>query len=150
MSAAAGAPPPPPPTNSLATQPCRCSPFDDLPAELLLILYRYLGLEQFMNLALVIHPTLLRHSMVPELTTVSFVRMLSDVHALHITQSNTQSAVARMPVELWLQIAEYLEPANSIGLVIALGGRFWQLSNRPSDELVTWLRVWSRRARKKD
>jgi hypothetical protein len=138
MSAAAGAPPPPPPP------PPHNSPFDDLPAELLLYLYQYIGLEQFMNLALVIYPTLVRHRMVPELTPRTFVRIVSDSR-LSPTAPNNPSAVARLPVELWLQIAESLEPANSIALVFAMGHRFWRFPGRPSRELVTWLRVWSRR-----
>lgn len=142
MSSAAGAPPPPPPP------PPRSSPFDDLPAELLLELYRYIGLEQFMNLALVIYPTLSRHRMVPELTSETFIRIVHEAHLPSI-KSNNSSAVVRMPVELWLQVAEYFDPASSIALVFALGPRFWRFPGRPSKELATALRVWSRRSREK-
>ncbi|KAH8701186.1 hypothetical protein GQ44DRAFT_632396, partial [Phaeosphaeriaceae sp. PMI808] len=125
------------------------SSFDDLPAELLLILYDYVGLEQFVNLALVIHPTLLRHTMVPELSHKTYDRITSGGHHLPLaTRFDSCSAVSKMPVELWLQIADCLEPANSIGLVFALGPQFWQYPGRPSKELATWLRIWSRRARK--
>jgi|TARA_R110002003_G_scaffold214_41_gene16350 hypothetical protein len=139
---AAGAPPPPP------DPPRRCSPFDDLPAELLLILYDHVGLEHFMNLALVIYPTLLRHRLVPELTPETLARIIREVH-MPAVRANHPSAVARMPVELWLQIARHFEPANSISLIFALGTWFWQLSERPSGELLVWLRTWSRRARKR-
>lgn len=139
MAAPAGTSPP-------SLSPPSTSPFDDLPAELLLMLYRYVGLGQFVNLALVIYPTLLRHTMAPKLTPETYHRMTNQRNAPHTTRRNTRSAVAKMPVELWLQIAEYLEPANSIGLVFALGPQFWQYPGQPSSELATWLRVWSRRA----
>ena len=137
MSAAAGAPPPPPP-------PSRSSKFDDLPAELLLILYDLLGLEDFMNLALVIYPTLRRHRMVPELTNDTFSRMINE--AVDREMYGTSPAVARMPVELWMEIAQDLQPANGIALVFALGSRFWRFPRDPSRELCRWLRVWSARS----
>ena len=112
------------------------------------MLYEYIGLEQFMNFALVVYPTLLRHRMVPELTFQTFVRIISEIR-LPATYTNTGSAVSRMPVELWLQIAEYVEPADSIGLVFALGDQFWRFPAEPSRELVTTLRVWSRRGRRR-
>jgi hypothetical protein len=111
------------------------------------MLYEYIGLEHFMNLALVIYPTLMRHRMVPELTRQTFYRIVSDIHLGAIAANNLRS-VDRMPVELWLQIASYLEPANSIALVFALGHQFWRFPGRPSTELVTRLRVWSRRRRR--
>jgi hypothetical protein len=147
MSAAAGAPPPPPPP---PPPPRHNSGFDDLPAELLLMLYQYIGLEQFMNLALVIYPTLMRHTMVPELTPRTFIRIVSDVDIERPSgKSNAWSAVTRMPVELWLHVAEYLEPVNSIALVFALGSQFWRFPGKPSEDLVMWLRIWSRRSRRK-
>jgi hypothetical protein len=143
MSAAAGAPPPPPPP-----PPPHNSSFDDLPAELLLMLYQYIGLEQFMNLALVIYPTLMRHTMVPELTPQTFTRIVSNTERMS-GMDDTRSAVTRMPVELWLHVAEYVEPVNSIALVFALGTQFWRFPGKPSEDLVTWLRVWSRRSRRR-
>jgi hypothetical protein len=100
-----------------------------------------------MNLALAIYPTLMRHRMVPELTSATFVCIVRQVH-LPFTRLNLSSAVARMPSELWLQIAEYSDPASSIALIFALGPRFWRFPGPPSKELVTALRVWSRRSRK--
>jgi hypothetical protein len=142
MSAAPGAPPPPPPPPPAPNG----SPFDDLPAELLLELYQYIGLEHFINLALAIYPTLARHRMVPELTRQTFCRIVSDFHPKDASP-NSRRAVGRTPVELWLQIAGYLDPANSIALVFALGHQFWRFPGRPSKELVTRLRVWSRRTK---
>jgi hypothetical protein len=72
------------------------------------------------------------------------MRIVSDM-LLPGSPPDAQSPVARMPVELWLQVAEYLEPANSISLTLALAPRFWRFPGRPSRELITWLRVWSRR-----
>ncbi|KAF2028594.1 hypothetical protein EK21DRAFT_69493 [Setomelanomma holmii] len=111
------------------------------------MLYEHVGLEHFMNLALVIYPTLLRHRLVPELTPTILDRIIREVHIPAI-RVNHPSAAARMPVELWLQIARQFEPANSIALIFALGPWFWQLSERPSRELLSWLRTWSRRSTK--
>jgi hypothetical protein len=144
MSTAAGAPPPPPPPPFPHS-----SSFDDLPAEILFMLYQYLGLDPFLNLALVIYPTLLRHRLVPELTPKTFGRIVSDMLVPPDTPPNALSPANRMPVEMWLQVAEDLEPANSIALVFALAPRFWRFPGRPSNELVTRLRVWSRRTKKK-
>jgi hypothetical protein len=47
-----------------------------------------------------------------------------------------------------LQIADYLEPANGIALMFAVGSRCWRFRGRPSVELRTWLRVWSQRYKK--
>lgn len=137
MSAAAGAPPPPPP-------PPRCSGFDDLPAELLLILYRYLGLGQFMNLALALYPTLLRHRLVPELTP-EVVKSITSTPRSTFNNAKSCSAMERMPMELHLQIAEYGEPADGIALLWALG-----IFHRAqiSDEFLQILRIWSRRSEK--
>jgi hypothetical protein len=139
MSAAAGAPPPPPPP------PPPHNSFDDLPAELLLEIYQYIGLEQFMNLALAIYPTLMRHNLVPELTPETFARIVCEENA----PPDISSVVGRMPSELWFQVAQYFDPASSIALIFALGPRFWRFPGRPSKELVAALRIWSRRSRKR-
>jgi hypothetical protein len=97
-------------------------------------------MEEFINLALVIYPTLLRHRMVPELSPKTTARIVAGVKS-----QCGMAGPASMPVELWLQIAGYLEPANSIALHFALGPGFWRFPGTPSQELVTWLRVWSRR-----
>jgi hypothetical protein len=104
------------------------------------MLFQNLGLEQFINLALVIYPTLLRHSMVPELSSKTAARII-DTSGLRVFNV----AADRMPAELWLQIADYLEPANGIALMFAVGPRCWRFRGRPSEELRAWLRVWSRR-----
>lgn len=111
------------------------------------MLYRDLGLAQFMNLALAIYPTLLRHRMVPEITPRTLVRIISDANGQATGSSpNGHAAAARMPVELWLQVAGYIEPEHSLALVLALGPRFWRLSYAPSPELAMTLRIWSRRS----
>ncbi|KAH3982250.1 hypothetical protein HBH98_014300 [Parastagonospora nodorum] len=134
MSAAPGAPPPPPPHRPS---------FNDLPAELLLMLYDNIGMEEFINLALVIYPTLLRMRLVPELSPTTTTRIVADARVQD--RNGRLDAPNRMPVELWLQVASYLEPANSLALIFALGPRFWRFPGTPSKELVSWLRVWSRR-----
>ncbi|CAN9444849.1 unnamed protein product [Alternaria alternata] len=63
MSSAAGPPPPPPPPPrkpSFNGNLCD-NLFDLLPAELLLIIYEYVGSGNLMNLALAIYPTLEQH-----------------------------------------------------------------------------------------
>lgn len=141
MSAAAGAPPPPPP-------PRRTKDLDDLPAELLLMIYEYIGLTNFMNLALAIYPTLQRHGLVPDLTVETLIRIIYEWQRVGDT-SDTQSAVNRMPVELWLQVAEYLEPSNTFALVFALGNRFYRFQAAPTQDTLNRLRIWSRRSRRK-
>lgn len=113
----------------------------------MMMLYEYLGVTSFFNLALVIYPTLLRHHMVPELTFPTLVRIIRDTeHSLYNTDDRT--IVARMPNEMWLQVAHDADPANSISLLLALGNRFWRFPGRPSEELEQMLRTWSRRSRK--
>ncbi|KAF2826121.1 hypothetical protein CC86DRAFT_292449 [Ophiobolus disseminans] len=111
-----------------------------------MIIYRYIGLDQYMNLALAIYPTLLRHRMVPALTAETIFRISCDASS-PLFEPESPSALARMPIELWLQIAEYGEPANSVALHWALGLRFWRSFERPSAEIVDMLRVWCRRDR---
>lgn len=109
------------------------------------MIYRYIGLDQFLTLAIAIYPTLRRHRMVPELTPFMVDRMIKDNRSLSF---GPQSAVGRMPMELWLQIAEYGAPANSIALHWALGLRFWRSKTRLTPELVQLLRIWSQRSKK--
>jgi hypothetical protein len=112
------------------------------------MIYRYIGLNQFLNLAVAIYPTLLRHRMVPELTPYMVNRIMTDDRSLVFGE---ESAIGRMPTELWLMIAEYGEPANSVALHWALGLRFWRSEVHPgvSAELMQLLRTWSRRSKKK-
>lgn len=111
------------------------------------MLYRDLGLAEFMNLALAIYPTLLRHRMVPEITPRTLVRIINDACGQGSgSLPDGHTAAARMPVELWLQIAGYVEPEHSLALVFALGPRFWRLARPPSSEMTTTLRTWSRRS----
>lgn len=147
MSATSGAPssssplrPPPPPPS------CRISPFDDLPAELLLYIHSYLGLQSYTQLALAIYPTLRRHGLVPPLTIPTFVRLSRD--SQRTPSSSNPRALAQLPTELWLQIADLGDSTDNISLVFALCGQFWRVLERVDDETWTRLRVWSRRSGK--
>lgn len=101
-----------------------------------------------MNLALAIYPTLHRHGLVPRLSVETFMRIVSEWRRTDII-SNGQTAVSRMPTELWLQIAEYLEPADTFALVFGAGTRFYRFKDRPSTETVWRLRTWSRISRQR-
>lgn len=112
------------------------------------MIYEYIGLGNFMNLALAIYPTLQRHGLVPGLTVETLIRIRYEWQRGE-ADSNNLSAVSRIPVELWLQIAEYLEPSDTFALVFAIGNRFYQFQQAPSQETLDRLRIWSRRWRKK-
>ncbi|KAF1844609.1 uncharacterized protein K460DRAFT_95053 [Cucurbitaria berberidis CBS 394.84] len=144
MSTAAGAPPPPPPP-----PPPRAPNFDDLPAELLLMIYEYIGLSNYMNLALAIYPSLQRHGLVPVLTVETLIRIINEWQYAGLIPSDAQNAASRMPTELWLQIAGYLEPADTFTLVFGIGNHFYRFWQRPTKETISRLRIWSRRSRKK-
>jgi hypothetical protein len=111
------------------------------------MLFESLGLEQFINLALVIYPTLTRHGMAPELSEKTAMRII-DTSGLRFPLP--AAAVDRMPAELWLHIVADLEPANGIALMFAIGPRCWRFRGRPSEELRNWLRVWSQRDKKSE
>ncbi|KAF1833927.1 hypothetical protein BDW02DRAFT_569567 [Decorospora gaudefroyi] len=143
MSAAAGAPPPPPPPPPPPGPRNNDNCFDGLPAELLLIIYRFTGLGNFLNLALAIYPTLQQHNLAPELTTTTLVRVFRESNTFPIT---TTPSIAQVPVELWLQVAQYLEPADDISLILALAPWFRREMTRATRDR---LRIWSRRCRKK-
>jgi len=111
------------------------------------MIYGYIGLNQFLNLAVAIYPTLLRHRMVPEITPETVTRIMTEGRLLTFGEG---SAIGRMPMELWLEIADYGEPANSVALHWALGLHFWRSEQvQPSAELMQLLRVWSRRRRER-
>ncbi|KAF2128853.1 hypothetical protein P153DRAFT_27252 [Dothidotthia symphoricarpi CBS 119687] len=132
--------PPPPPTPS---------PFDLLPAELLLTIHQYLSLSHSLNLALAIYPTLRRHGLAPALTPQTVLRITRQQRSVQgsVQQSAPQQAVARLPVELFLQIAEHLEPGDGIAMVFALDARFYrgEGGGGVSAETGGRLRVWGRR-----
>ena len=112
------------------------------------MVYEYIGLMNFMNLALAIYPTLQRHGLVPDLTVETLIRIVHEWQHDDII-SNGQTAVSRMPTELWLQIAGYLEPADTFALVFGAGNRFYRFKEQPTMETIVRLRIWSRRSRKK-
>ncbi|EMD59184.1 hypothetical protein COCSADRAFT_175741 [Bipolaris sorokiniana ND90Pr] len=136
MSGAAGAPPPPPPPPGPSTHG---NPFDDLPAELLLIIYEYVGNSNLVNLALAIYPTFQRHNLSPELTSTTLAHMLS-----LSSRPPMYPGIVYMPAELWLCVARYLEPADILSMMFTFGAVFGQpLTQSTRDRL----RVWSRRLR---
>lgn len=112
------------------------------------MIYEYMGLANFVNLALAIYPTLQRHGLVPNLTNETLVRMTSEWQR-NGAVTNTNAAVSRMPVELWLQIVNQLEPSDGFALVFAVGNQLSRLNNPPSKATLDRLRIWSRRSRKK-
>lgn len=129
------------------TNPHPISPFDALPAELLLILHAHLPLDSFLDLALVIYPTLLRHRMVPALTPPTYNRIIANARRLTPSSRDPGLVISRVPLELWFQIAGYLEPGDSVALVWALGPGFWRWPRRLGGVVEGWLGVWSRRSR---
>jgi hypothetical protein len=141
MSAAPSASSPPP----YPSPSHRISPFDDLPAELLLHIHSYLGLQSYTHLALAIYPTLRRHGLVPPLTIPTFVRLTRSSQRI---PTSSPRALAQLPTELWLQIADQGDSTDNISMVFALYGHFWRLLEPM--EVETWmrLRIWSRRSRK--
>lgn len=112
------------------------------------MIYEYIGLMNFMNLALAIYPTLQRHGLVPYLTVETLIRIIHEWQDADVITGG-QTAVSRMPTELWLQIASYLEPADTFALVFGVGNRFYRFREQPTVQTVQRLRIWSRRSRKK-
>lgn len=143
---AVGAPPPPPPPPPPPSY--HCATIEDLPAELLLMIYKHIGLGVFMNLALAIYPTLQQHGLVPDLTSDIVDCIENDWHGTFVGDT-LQSAVSRIPRELWWQIAGYLEPIDLMRLVFAVGSRFYYFQDTPSKETLERLRIWARRLRKR-
>lgn len=141
MASAAGAPPPPPPP----PPPRGASSFDYLPAELLLEIWEYLSVNSSMQFALALFPTLRRHSLIPQLTLPTYMRITRDNTEHRILGRGSTAVLARLPMELWLQIAELGNSRDNISLMFALAGQFFQFQERPSEETKTRLHVWARR-----
>ncbi|OSS47810.1 hypothetical protein B5807_06502 [Epicoccum nigrum] len=137
MASAAGAPPPPPPRGA--------SSFDYLPAELLLEVWKYLSVNSSMQFALALFPTLRRHSLIPQLTLSTYMRITRSNTEPRVLRGGDATVLARLPMELWLQIAELGNSRDNISLMFALAGQFFQFQERPSDETKSRLRVWARR-----
>ena len=140
MASAAGAPPPPPPP-----PPRGASSFDYLPAELLLEIWEYLSVNSSMQFALALFPTLRRHSLIPQLTLSTYMRITRDNTEPRVLRGGNATVVARLPMELWLQIAEMGNSRDNISLMFALAGQFIQFQERPSNEMKSRLHVWARR-----
>ncbi|KAI4946486.1 hypothetical protein J4E91_007174 [Alternaria rosae] len=69
-------PPPPPPHKPFSGNETCDDLFNLLPAELLLMIIRYAGVGNIMNLALAIYPTLQRHRIAPELTEDTYINIV--------------------------------------------------------------------------
>lgn len=121
------------------------NPFDRLPAELLLIIYEYVGTSNLMNLALAIYPIFQRHNLAPELTPATLTHMLR-LSNRPASLSTHPGAVVRMPAELWLFVARHLEPVDILSLMVTFPAVFDQNLTQQTRER---LRVWSRRSREK-
>jgi hypothetical protein len=130
-------------STSATSAPRRTSSFDDLPAELLLYIHSYLGLRSYLQLTLAIYPTLHRHGLVPALTVATFIRL---TRAAQRTPRSTPRALAQLPAELWLQIADLGDSTDNVSLVFALSGQVWRVQERVEDPTRTRLWVWSRRS----
>jgi hypothetical protein len=113
-----------------------------------MMLLPLVNLREFVNLALVIYPELLRHRLAPELSPASLQRMLRSGPSTEAEPTtNRPQAVSRIPPEIWLQIAESLEPANSLALIFAIGPLFWRIPGNHILELRSLLRATNRRSR---
>lgn len=125
--------------------------FDNLPAELLLIIYSYISVGNGLSLALAIYPTLRRHNLVPELTADTLIR-LANHGQRHLAMTMSMAPLptaARLPPELWAQIMDYLDASNTLALGFAMGPSFYDINRPLSQAAMDRLRIWSRRARKK-
>ncbi|KAF9701799.1 hypothetical protein EKO04_000100 [Ascochyta lentis] len=140
MASTAGGPPPPP---SLPPPP-GASSFDHLPAELLLEIWEYLDVNSSMQFALALFPTLRRHSLIPQLTLPTYMRIIRDNTQCGLSGGITE-LLARLPMELWLQIAELGNSRDNISLMFALAGQFFRFQGRASKATKTRLYIWSRR-----
>lgn len=138
MASAAGAPLPPLPSRD-------ASCFDNLPAELLLEIWEYLSVNSSLQFALALFPTLRRHSLIPQLTLPTYMRITRHGTECRTPSTGSTAVLARLPMELWLQIAEMGNSRDNISLMFALAGQFFQFQERASGETKARLRVWSRR-----
>lgn len=142
MISTAGAPPPPPPP---PPPPRRTSFFDELPAELLLEIWEYLSVNSSMQFALALFPTLRRQGLIPQLTLSTYMRIIRDDTECRVPSGGNTVVLARLPIELWLQIADLGNSRDNISLMFALAGQFLGFHERVSKETKTRLHVWSRR-----
>lgn len=139
--ASASAPPSPPPPPPLQ----RNSSFDRLPAELLLEIWNYLNFSSSMQFALALFPTLRRHSLIPQLTVPTYMRIIRDDTQSRTFSRGSTEVLAKLPMELWLQIAEMGNSRDNISLMFALAGQFFRFQELASRETKQRLNVWSRR-----
>jgi hypothetical protein len=108
------------------------------------MIYRYADFNSFINLTLAIYPTLRSHNLAPELSSATLAQVLDRPRASQVP--TTTPNIPRLPSELWLLVAQYLEPADTMSLVFALGQRFVRTANRDTRDR---LRIWSRRSKEK-
>ncbi|KAH6642539.1 hypothetical protein C7974DRAFT_385613 [Boeremia exigua] len=98
-----------------------------------------------MGFALALFPTLRRHGLIPQLTLSTYMRITRDDTERRALGTSSTSVLGRLPMELWLQIAEMGNSKDNISLLFALAGQFFQFQERPSDETKARLHVWARR-----
>ncbi|OAL55571.1 hypothetical protein IQ07DRAFT_639239 [Pyrenochaeta sp. DS3sAY3a] len=123
--------------------------FDRLPAELLLLMFDHLNVEQFASLALAVYPSLQRHRLVPELTVDTLFRILHVRRGWNLTVPHSRTGVESLPVELWLHIADHLEPSDAFALAYAVDPAFYWVRHRHTPATAMRLRCWSRRFRRR-
>lgn len=98
-----------------------------------------------MQFALALFPTLRRHSLIPQLTLPTYMRITRDDTECRTLSQGSTEVLARLPMELWLQIAELGNSRDKISLMFALAGQFFRFQERASQETKMRLHVWSRR-----
>ncbi|KAF2633189.1 hypothetical protein BU25DRAFT_307189, partial [Macroventuria anomochaeta] len=108
-------------------------------------IWEYLSVNSSMQFALALFPTLRRHSLVPQLTLPTYMRITREDNECRTLSGGSTTILARLPMELWLQIAELGNSRDNISLMFALAGQFVQFQERASKETKTRLHVWARR-----
>lgn len=111
------------------------------------MIWGYLSVNSHMQFALALFPILHRHSLVPDLDLRTCMRMTRNSTQYPATRGGNAMAVGRLPMELWLQIAEYGNLRDNISLTFALAGQFFQFQEEPSEETKERLHAWARRKR---
>lgn len=139
-----GGPPPPsqtPPNGN-------ANGFDRLPAELLLLIVDHLNEIQFAALALAVYPSLQRHRLVPPLTVdMLFAILFRNQRWIPRNPQNRANAKS-LPLELWFQVASYLEPSDAFVVLYAGSPMFPQYEPNVTTETMVRLIGWSRRLRR--
>lgn len=102
-------------------------------------------MNSHMQFALALFPILHRRGLVPDLDLGTCMRITRDDTQHRAGDGSNALAVARLPMEIWLQIAEYGNTRDNISLLFALAGQFFQFQEQPSEETKNRLHAWARR-----